>query len=773
MSSTILYKFRSGTTFEALPLPGSAARLFDVKKAIVQAKKLDAGTMEFDLSVRNAATNEEYNDESMLLPRGTRLIVQRLPAAKGQGFLARMARNQYGMTGTQASGPTPAAGGAPSGFYNIDSRVNDDDEEFISSAATGGANDEDKELAALKAVTDTASSSVQVRGANTSQFARSGGPAGQGPPQHHQQGGGPPGQQRVQKQRANADPELRKFEDQEKQKMGRKRATGIPRTFLNVKLSTENNEGDGEGESNTPLLQPNTLGFEELKNRGGGQSENAAGTKKSLDYALKVTATTIPDYLQCALCHSVALTAMFLTWDPEGRTTCDKCIRDALTKNGFRDPLTGMEGISPDDLRPNPGIRKAAEAFVKEVMDKIEEIEKQQVEDEPTDNGTDASKSGLLEGDSGGVVVTKRNSITKRKAKEEEDPFGGDDDFGGDVFAVAADEKPEDEDEFGGDAETAKEDAKKKEPEVATTPEKAEEPTNGDVSTDAAKNSPKAKENSQQVDNKNEQKDDSSAPSRSDSNRHDRRVESRQRRGPPAGYQMGPAGGAAAAVQAVTTRDRSGSDDYSTNSANGGRGGRGRGGYSPAGRGGGRFHDRGGGFRAGRGRGRGRYGGRYQGRGDWDNDSAGGRDIDYASRSLPRDDFSNGGDSHEGRSSKRPRQDSQDYDDRRGGGGGGTDYGSYNQGGHHGGGYNVGGGYNSHGGGWNDRGGGRGWDGGHNQGGGGWDRGGGRGWDRGGRGGRGWDRGGRGWDRGGDRGWDRGGRRGGFRGGRSRGRGRY
>ena len=82
MSSVILYKFRSGTTFEALPLPGSAARLFDVKKAIVVAKKLDQGSMEFDLSVRDATTNVEYTDDAMLLPRGARLVVQRLPVAR-------------------------------------------------------------------------------------------------------------------------------------------------------------------------------------------------------------------------------------------------------------------------------------------------------------------------------------------------------------------------------------------------------------------------------------------------------------------------------------------------------------------------------------------------------------------------------------------------------------------------------------------------------------------------------------------------------------------
>jgi len=664
MSSTILYKFRSGTTFEALPLPGSAARLFDVKKAIVTAKKLDAGSMDFDLSVRNATTNEEYTDESMLLPRGTRLVVQRLPAAKGHGFLARMARNQYG----GAPGPAGAAGGAggggsglPSGFYEIDSRAHDeDDEEFVTSGgAGGGGDDEEDELAALKAVTDiSTATSVGVRPAAASFGRGGGGPAGQGPPQH--QSGGHGGQQRLPKQRANADPELR---DQEKKSQPRRKATGIPRTFLSLSVAptAEAQDGDGDGESNTPILQPNTMGFEQLKSRGGGQSESASGTKKDLEYALKVTATTIPDYLQCALCNSVALTAMFLTWDPEGRTTCDKCIRDALAQNGFRDPLTGMEGISPDDLRPNPGIRKAAEAFVKEVMDKIEEIEREQVDEEPTSNQAVSRGGNLLDADSGekGIIVTKRNSITKRKI--EEDPFGGEDDFGGDVFAVVAEEKPEEEEDAGAPETPAKESNDKagteKSPNAAAETAPAANPAANDNGGDTERTNPHTKEsgkfNSPEVDRQNKNNDSSSppdhkgeesqAPNRANSDRYQKRdnrqQNNRQRRGPPVGYQMGPAGGAThGAIQA----ERPESDDYQQQSY----GGRGRGrAFSP--RGGGRYNDQGRGGRGGRGRGRGRFD-RYQpqqqqqqqqpqqsGKADWDGHSAS-RDR----RSPSRDDVS-------------------------------------------------------------------------------------------------------------------------------------
>ena len=507
MSSTILYKFRSGTTFEALPLPGSAARLFDVKKAIVVAKKLDqGGGMEFDLSVRDATTNEEYTDETMLLPRGTRVVVQRLPAARGHGFLSRLARNPTA-TAPSANASSSLSSShhhhhpqtvtsshtVPTNFYTIDSRAQDEDEDFVSATAatttttTTTTSAEDQELAALRAATEslTTPTVAMSRGAagaggwRPPNF-RSTGPAGQGPP-----GGGHPGQRSGMMppaphaaggggrgggagggqyhQRPNADPELR---EQEKHLQPKKRATGIPRTFLNLSAPVNPTpaaggtgehamgEGGEGGGGNVPLLQPNTIGFEELVHRGGGQSENASGTKRDLDYALKLTATSIPEYLQCPICHSVVKDAVILTWDPEGRTSCESCIRDALTQSGFRCPLTGQEGVSPDDLLPNLGLRKAAEQFIKGVMQKMEEIEQQKVDEGLDDDEMETSNADnhgtskqLVQGDivEKGVLVasSKRASISDRKKQHDDDPFGGgggDDDFGGDVFAV--EEKP-------------------------------------------------------------------------------------------------------------------------------------------------------------------------------------------------------------------------------------------------------------------------------------------------------------------------------------------
>jgi hypothetical protein len=575
MSSTILYKFRSGTTFEALPLPGSAARLFDVKKAIVMAKKLDQGSMDFDLSVRNATTNEEYTDESMLLPRGTRVVVQRLPAAKGHGFLARMARNQYG-GGPQGgmpgqSGVLPPGQVASSGYYTIDTSTQDQDEEFVtssSSAVASSAANEEKELAALRAATDAASSSSAVGASRGMRPApaggfRSGGPAGSGPQtgQPPRQGGGGGGANFQARQRPNADPELR---EQEKRDQPKKRATGIPRTFLNLSAPPAvDGETEGEGDGGN-MIQPNTMGFAELIKRGGGQSGNALNSKKNLDYALKVTATVVQEFLQCPICGGVVRDALILPWDPEMRTTCGACIRDSLAQNGFRCPLTGMEGVSPDDLLPNHALRKAAEQFIKGVMDKMEEIEKQVDDDAVADDmAGERRAASVLKGDGAdkGVVLSRRVNLADKKKQEDDDPFGaGDDDpFGGDVFAVQA-EEPKEEEESGEGAGAAESVDKNLETPVQETPSELEKDNEKEqavpkdavktapapVSIPAESREPQRKQTKDNTPNHNRH-DPSSLSPRSTSDSHNLgggQRDSNRRRGPPVGYTMGPAGGA-------------------------------------------------------------------------------------------------------------------------------------------------------------------------------------------------------------------------------------
>mmetsp|Transcript_31975 Transcript_31975/g.75204 ORF Transcript_31975/g.75204 Transcript_31975/m.75204 type:complete len:738 (+) Transcript_31975:577-2790(+) len=660
MSSTILYKFQAAKTFQALPLPGSAARLFDVKKAIVKANKLDTtSSMEFDLAVRNHDTNEEYADESMLLPRGARIVVQRLPTARGQGFLARMARNEHG--GGIGNGYHQQQQ-HPSGYYTIDNRTRENEEEEFVETTRSAENNDDKELAALQAVTSMQAEGPTMVGGQSAMMGSIRGGRG-GPPRPAGMGGPPPKpsfNQNINSTskpggsshfRPNADPELR---EQEKKLMPKKRATGIPRTFLNLSAppQTDGNKEGAEGEQQTPLLQPNKQGFKELVSRGGGQSEITAGTRRDLDYVLKLTSTTVPDHLQCAICNNIVKNAMLLRWDSEGRTVCESCIRDALTQNGFRCPLTGMDGVSPDDLIPNGGLRKAAEMFINDVMKKVDEIEQQQVEEaENTIEETTAqsSEKNVLDGEGAekGVIVSKRMSLSKSK-KADDDPFGGDDDFGGDVFAVDAkdgtgeeaettDKKGENTDLSMTDSSIPKEKLSAEDEKKASGEQAKDANTNGsnnlaNVDSSGA-NGATSKQNDETGDavktatidahsTSEEKVQKSPQPAPPPPSSH---MRFHRRRGPPVGYAMGPAGGAVASArvnhQSNNTNNYHGNNngqDYTNNQ----RGGRGGGRYSP--RGGGKhgnFHqDRRG--RGGRGRGSNRFDGDHQDHQGMDDDSS-------------------------------------------------------------------------------------------------------------------------------------------------------
>lgn len=169
MTSSILYKFKSAATFEILRLPGSAARvrIFDIKKAIVKAKKLDkCRHMDFELEVSNADTGEDYGDENMTTLRGARFVVKRIPAPKGKGILRRLEQNE-------------CYGGIPeelcknmNDFYTIDStKCEDDLVAEISTSATAQATDpsEEDDLQALQAVTEA----FVVNAANDSSISHS------------------------------------------------------------------------------------------------------------------------------------------------------------------------------------------------------------------------------------------------------------------------------------------------------------------------------------------------------------------------------------------------------------------------------------------------------------------------------------------------------------------------------------------------------------------------------------------------------------------------
>ncbi|XP_027079594.1 E3 ubiquitin ligase PARAQUAT TOLERANCE 3 isoform X1 [Coffea arabica] len=74
----VYYKFKSAKDFDSIPIDGHFITVGNLKEKIFEYKQLGRGT-DFDLVVTNAQTNEEYLDETMLIPKNTAVLIRRVP----------------------------------------------------------------------------------------------------------------------------------------------------------------------------------------------------------------------------------------------------------------------------------------------------------------------------------------------------------------------------------------------------------------------------------------------------------------------------------------------------------------------------------------------------------------------------------------------------------------------------------------------------------------------------------------------------------------------
>lgn len=77
---SVHYKFKSSLDFDTVTFDGLHISVADLKKAILQQKKIGRGA-DFDLQITNAQTKEVYTQEDVLIPKNTSVIVSRVPVA--------------------------------------------------------------------------------------------------------------------------------------------------------------------------------------------------------------------------------------------------------------------------------------------------------------------------------------------------------------------------------------------------------------------------------------------------------------------------------------------------------------------------------------------------------------------------------------------------------------------------------------------------------------------------------------------------------------------
>ena len=92
-SSTIYCKWQSVDAYFQIDFIGDKIKVLDLKEKIVLVKKLDRGTNDFDLNLRNDETNVEYTDDHEFVMKSSHIIVGKV-FAKRHGLLARLRQKE-------------------------------------------------------------------------------------------------------------------------------------------------------------------------------------------------------------------------------------------------------------------------------------------------------------------------------------------------------------------------------------------------------------------------------------------------------------------------------------------------------------------------------------------------------------------------------------------------------------------------------------------------------------------------------------------------------
>jgi protein MPE1 len=89
MSSWVLFKFKSSKEPTKINFDGTGITVFELKREIITVSHLGDGT-DFDLLIYDEGSNEEYTDDTAIIPRSSMVIARRIPASRpGHGRGAR------------------------------------------------------------------------------------------------------------------------------------------------------------------------------------------------------------------------------------------------------------------------------------------------------------------------------------------------------------------------------------------------------------------------------------------------------------------------------------------------------------------------------------------------------------------------------------------------------------------------------------------------------------------------------------------------------------
>ncbi|KAH0150255.1 DWNN-domain-containing protein, partial [Aureobasidium melanogenum] len=428
MSSSVFFRFKNQKDVQRVTFDGTGISVFELKRDIINMSRLGDGT-DFDFNIYNLDTNEEYNDDTSIISRGTTVLARRLPATKpGAGRAARyvsgkmpvMAKNQHRI---ESSKPTAASGTPMGNGASQDLNPNMTEEEKIAAMfQAGGAQweQQQQEMANQKAVHRTGGFQ---KTANV--------PDKPLPPGYTCHRCGEKGHW-IQACPTNNDPN---FDGRPKFR----RTTGIPRSFLKVVEKPTALSSDGTIDvSQLPagvmytatgewvVAKPDEAAWEKFqaKAKAAADKAEAANTdnqelsERGLECPIDKRMFVDPMKTPCC-----------------GKTYCRDCIENALLENDFVCPGCSSDNTLVDNLIPDEEAVDKIKAYQEEKAKLKLEKEKEKsatpppttTEQQPTnesatsDRKSDSPKPVSVNGEQSATSTPQPTAATESKKRPAED----------------------------------------------------------------------------------------------------------------------------------------------------------------------------------------------------------------------------------------------------------------------------------------------------------------------------------------------------------------
>jgi protein MPE1 len=397
MSSSVFYRFKNSREPERITFNGTGISVFELKREIIIASGLGDGSDFNLLMYPEDDLNNEYKDDTSLIPRSATVVCQRRPAPRGQGRAARYISGKApvrAITKDTSKPSAPVASGPAAGGV-----LSEADAEAAFLAESAQVWDAQKEsLSHVKPTYNKNKKPVNV-------------------PNHDP----PPGYvcrrcnvkgHWIQACPTNDDPDFKPV-------FQAKRTTGIPRSFLKTvekPIDEEAAKGvmlNADGEYVQVMTDTKTWEkFQEKANASKAQAASAdAASKEIRERGLEcpIDKRRFVDPVKTPCC---------------GKTYCRECIDNALADGDLVCPNCGKEEVLMDDLVADEDMVSSLRAYdAEKAKDKAEKEEKAKAEQQAAEKAAAPNEAVSTEN-------VDNNVSTAVKATDTATPGAGSDSEG-------------------------------------------------------------------------------------------------------------------------------------------------------------------------------------------------------------------------------------------------------------------------------------------------------------------------------------------------------